>query len=253
MTTNVFCKKNNVLASDSRWSFKLRENGQVFAVAYVDDTGYDKIVYDEDTGYIFAGPGDVIERWRQWAMSPNQPVLKRPAVADDFAICMTDLETGEILMEHGQKVSDADCRTAGTGAKPAYDCWTVNKDARRAVQSATKHDHLSGGTVKFLIGANRSNNLDLTIPVGAVNECFLTKGMVMYVNSHQQPVPVAQAASSDPRIADVLKKAASGEVSAEAPSGYDPVVWTPTDEARLDSAIDARNARRAQRKAAAGG
>ncbi len=245
MTTNVFCKKSNVLASDSRWSYRIDDRlHTTLAVAYVDDTGYDKIAFDQDTGYIFAGPGPVIDRWRTWVLSPAQMLEKRPAVATDFSVCMVDSESGEILMEHGQKVRDEHCRTAGTGAKPAYDCWMVNSDAQRAVATAMTQDWWSGGQVKFLSGS-RKHNLNLTADFASIAQTFLAKGMVMYpASSSKRSVPLAQAANDDPRIQNLVDKVKSGQLSAEAPSGHDPVIWTPTDEARLDEALAKRAERR---------
>lgn len=250
MTTNVFCKKKNVLASDSRWSFRIDDKlSTTLVIAYVDDTGYDKIALDEDTGFIFAGPGHAIDRWRTWALSPNQALLPRPPVETDFAICMTDLESGDILMEHGQKISDEFCRTAGTGAFPAYECWKVNFDAKTAVESAKKVDLSSGGDVKFLSCGDRKHNLSFAASFDSIAAQFLHKGMVMYPASSHNAVPIAQAANDDPRVASLVSKVKSGQASAEAPSGLDPVVWTPADEARLDEALAARAARRAARKA----
>jgi hypothetical protein len=213
-------------------------------VAYVDDTGFDKMAFDEDTGYMFAGPGPVIDEWRKWALSPNQSLMKRPAVATHFAVCMTDLTTGEILLEHGQKVSDALCRMAGTGAQPAYECWAVNGDAQRAVVSATRKDPLSGGEVKFLSHAGSKHNLNFSVPFSSIKDQFLQKGMVMYIASSQAPIPIAEAAKNDPRIKQLVDQVDKGQSAAEAPSGYDPVIWTPADEARLDEALAKRAARR---------
>lgn len=244
MTTNVFCKKNNVLASDSRWSYRLDRDGipSTQAIAYVDDAGFDKIAFDEDTGFLFAGPGDVIEQWRKWVA---HPAVTRPAVALNFAICMTDLATGDILMEHGQKVVAEQCRAAGTGAKDAYDCWVVNGDARRAVASAIKFDRLSGGSVKFLNGSDRENNVDPSVDFSSVATEFLKRGMVMYpTSSSSKEVALAEAAKDDPRIAELVRKVAANQLAAEAPSGYDPVVWTPADEARLDEALALRAKKR---------
>jgi hypothetical protein len=220
--------------------------GVTQAVAYVDNTCYDKMAFDIDTGYMFAGPLDVIAKWREWALSPNQQVLPRPAVATDFAVCMTDLESGEIFMEHGQKVSDTFCRMAGTGAKPAYECWAVNQDARRAVVSAANIDVFSGGDVKFLMDRGTTHNLDFSVPVNSIRDEFLKRGMVMYI-ADRKPIPVQDAAQQDPRIKSLLDGVQKGQISAEAPSGRDPVVWTPGDEKRLDDALAERARRRAAR------
>lgn len=251
MTTNIFCKGNNTLASDSRWSFLVRDGERLVsttAIGYIDNTGYDKIVYDEDTGFVFAGNGPLIDQWRQWVLNGNV-LTPRPPVATDFAVCMTDLENSNIIFDHGQKVRHDDCRTAGTGAHPAYDCWNVNKDAKRAVISASAVDPMSGGEVKYLVGSSRQHNLDFSTSFDSIAEQFLQKGMVMYMNS-QIPIPLDKAAVNDPRIEHLRNNVAKGAITAVAPSGYDPVVWTPSDEARLDAALAERAARRQARKTA---
>ncbi len=255
MTTNVFCKKTNTLASDSRWSVKVTDKvagtevGSTYAIVYVDDTGYDKICYDEDTGYIFAGTGPVIEKWKIWALSPNQALLTRPEVALGFSVCMTDLESSDIFYEHGQQVRDAECRMAGTGAKPAYDCWAQHGNAKKAVESAVGKDFFSGGQVKFLSGTDKSHNLSFSTDFSLTSSQLLKKGMVMYPVTSQISVPLNQAAISDPRIASLVDQIQKNQISAEAPSGFDPVVWTPSDEARLDEALAKRAQRRLAKKA----
>lgn len=210
------------------------------AVAFVDDTGYDKIAHNQDTGYVFAGPGEVIDKWRNWVLAVNQAVLPRPQVATDFAICMTDLESGEIIFEHGQKVRDTLCRMAGTGAKAAYECWSVNSDAKKAVATASLADVFSGGEVKYLNGLSKSHNLNFLTPFSSIKDEFLKKGMVMYLGTHDKPIPLTQAAQNDPRIKELVDNVRSGKASAEAPSGLDPVIWTPADIKRLDDALALR-------------
>lgn len=241
MTTNAYDKSKVMLATDSRWSFREVTDGirsSVF-VAFIDDTGFDKIASDDECAYMFAGPGPLIDQWKKWVVSPNQAILPRPPVATDFAICAVDMESGNIWFEHGQKVSDSDCRFAGTGAKHAYDCWSVNRDVRRSIASATNGDHLSGGTVMHFCCRTRETNLQAQIDFASITNLFLEKGMVMYPAT-KAPLPIREAAQNDPRIASFVEEIRRGQVSAEAPSGYDPVVWTPADEARLDEAIAQR-------------
>jgi len=253
MTTNVFDKARNVLASDSRWSFQLRDGHFSHSpdrnvIPCVDNTGYDKITFDEDSGYLFAGDGQVIEQWKRWVAAPLQCVLPRPPTAQGFAVCITDLKTGEIRFEHGQRISDTDSRFAGTGSEPAYECWKVNRDAERSIVSACSLDVYSGGQVKFLHGRETiHHNLQTATPFSAINALFLTQGMVIYMNENQgqTAIPIDRAAQQDPRIKDLVERVKVGAVSATAPSGFDPVVWTPADHARLDQALEDRAKKRA--------
>lgn len=238
MTTNVYDRDKNVLTTDSRWSYRPISDGvpSTQVVAYVDDTGFDKIAFDDVAVFMFAGPGDLIDRWKSFVCSKNKVLLKRPEVARTFAICMILRGSGEIAMEHGQKIKGTGFRFAGTGAEPAYECWNSNRDPKKAVESATAKDPLSGGKVKFFQRHDGDNNLDTEVDFSSVAEQFLVKGMVMYT-AQSTSIPLAQAALTDPRVAELVSKVKMGGVSAEAPSGYDPVVWTPEDEQRLDDAL----------------
>ncbi len=67
----------------------------------------------------------------------------------------------------------------------------------------------------------------------------------MNQNQGQTAIPIGQAAQQDPRIKDLVERVKVGAVSATALSGFDPVVWTPADHARLDQALEDRAKRRA--------
>ena len=243
MTTNVSCIKGNTLASDSRWSFEIFDGSVVFAVAYVDNTGYDKISFDIDSGYIFAGHSELIDQWKKWvATDQTDP---RPPVARDFAVCVTTLSDGSIFFEHGQLVQDENCRMAGTGAEGAYDCWSIHQDAKKAVESAKVSDIFSGGDVKYLHGEAKDHNLNLPALFTAIKNEFLKKGMVMYTNPQSKAIPIDEACANDSRIQTVRDNVANGSLAAKAPNGRDPVIWTPADEARLDKALLERAQRRA--------
>jgi hypothetical protein len=236
MTTNVYDYAAKQLASDSRWSFSLKDGGFLYAVVYVDNTGFEKIEYQPDYSYLFAGRSDLIDEWKKWARSPNKILIPRPPVIDDFALCIIHSETGEIKFEHGQKIVGSDHRFAGTGAHPAYYCWLKNKCSQKAVESASSVDIFSGGEVKYLSLEQKQHNLNQITSHESINEITLRKGMVMSLPV-TQPVPLHEAAEKDPRVKDFTTKIANGEVSAEAPSGRDKIVWTDSDVKRLDDAL----------------
>ena len=66
----------------------------------------------------------------------------------------------------------------------------------------------------------------------------------MYTSSGTKATPILEAAKEDPRVQELVEAVRKGQISAEAPSGYDPVVWTPADEARLDAALAKRSEKR---------
>jgi hypothetical protein len=240
MTTNVFDKSAAVLASDTRWSYRLVQDGPIkstVALLYVDDTGFEKIEFQPDYSYIFAGPSDLIDRWKKWINSPTRSVVPSPGYANDFALCIIDMSTGDVFDEHGQRIRDAMYRFAGTGAEPAHNCWKQFKDPRKAVRSATDGDIYSGGEVKYLNLTDSTNNLDTSGTIESIKQSTLKRGMVMYTSGNNAPMPIDEAAANDPRIKDLVTKIAKGEAIAEAPCGLDTVVWTDTDVSRLNASL----------------
>jgi hypothetical protein len=236
MTTNVYDQAKNVVATDSRWSYSVKGKTGLDLpdiTGFVDDTGFDKIVFDDTAAFMFAGPGELISLWRD-AILQRSLGRSRPGVARNFAICMVRRADGEVVHEHGQKIAGALFRFAGTGAEPAYECWKQNQDPRKAVLSAQLKDRASGGDVRYLERDTWSHNLDFSKPFAVIAEKFLEKGRIMYTN---QSIPVAEAVKTDPRAQEFVGRVKAGTIQAEAPSGYDPVIWTPDDEARLDKAL----------------
>ncbi len=240
MTTNVVDTASSMLASDSRWSFPVHSlgGGSLHALIYVDDAEFDKIEVGPEYSFIFAGDSGLMEAWKAWHRDPNRLVVQRPAVGVNFSLCLIDMAKKEIKFEHGQRISGSDHRFAGTGALPAYECWIVNKSATRAVDSACKRDIWSGGAVKYLDLNTRKHNVVQANVCKSINRVAEQKGMVIIMGqSASKAVPVADAAASDPLVREALKKVSSGSVAAQAPAGHDPIVWTDTDVARLDAAL----------------
>ena len=239
MTTNVFDVKAAIIASDSRWSFTLKDGAALRAVVYADDTGFDKMVFGEGVCALFAGRSNLISLWKDWIRSNNKVVLRRPITEENFSMCVVSATDGKLIFEHGQKITDDHYRFAGTGAKPAHTCWLTNKDAIRAVQSAALNDHYSGGEVKYFKVNTQDHNISSTGQYSAINEAIFKRGIVMYPTYEGKKVSIQDAASKDPQIGELMKKIASGDAVAEAPSGHDPVIWTETDIKRLDNSLEA--------------
>lgn len=238
MTTNVFDVKAATVASDSRWSYTIKEGDVLRAVVYADDTGFDKMVEGEGVCALFAGNSKLIDLWKDWIRSPNKVVMRRPHTEDNFSMCVVNSATGALIFEHGQKIIDDSYRFAGTGAKPAHTCWLANKDARLAVKSAARDDYYSGGEVKYFNAATKEHNVGEPGEFKLINEAILKRGIVMYPTYSGKTVTIDEAAKADPAIRELTRKIASGNAAAEAPSGHDPVVWTETDIKRLDTALE---------------
>ena len=236
MTTNVVDTAACILASDSRWSFPvLSMTGNTHAWIYVDDADFDKIEVGKDYSFIFAGSSTLMEEWKTWH---RQPLMSRPRVEDGFSLCFVNMATRNVEFEHGQRIVGSDHRFAGTGAYYAYQCWIINKSAKKAVESAYRDDILSGGTVKYLDLNTKNNNINAANVSKSINQKAAEKGLVMYMNqSAPKGIPLAAAAAGDPLVKEALKKVASGSVAAQAPAGQDKIVWTDLDIQKLDAAL----------------
>ena len=91
--------------------------------------------------------------------------------------------------------------------------------------------------MKFFDLRNRANNLANPDRYESIREHALTKGMVMFASDPAKPVPIQEALKDDPRINDVLKKIANGEVTMTAPSAAAENEWTDADRQRLDEVL----------------
>jgi hypothetical protein len=125
---------------------------------------------------------------------------------------------------------------AGSGAWPAYTCWSRNKDALKAVESAKLADRYSGGNVKFLKLDTCDQNLNRPDDFESIKDELLTRGMVMYFQNPPH-VSVKEAAANDKVLADALEKVASGQVSLTAPCPSAANAWSPQQLDSLDEVL----------------
>jgi hypothetical protein len=237
MTTNVLDIRGGMAATDSRWSYTLKDGDRFIGIVYADNTGFDKVVIGEGACAMFAGCSKLISQWKHWISSPHKVVLRRPHVQEGFSMCVINAKAGTIVFEHGQKISDDAYRFAGTGAIPAHECWLTHRDAIKAVGSAAVKDQYSGGEVKYLKVKSQEHNV---IPDGkfeAINEAIIERGIVMYQAYEGKKVSIQDAAETDEQVRALMNRIATGEASAQAPGGHDPVVWTESDVKRLDDAL----------------
>lgn len=228
MTTNVLDLRNNMAASDSRWSSRV---GPFFF--YVDDTGFDKMIARGYVVFVFAGDARLIQEWKDWAVNlPNNADVLPDYERDgrSIAVTLTNMDTGELMFEREQ-IGNEEARFAGSGAVHACDCWNRNFDPIKAVQSAMYIDLCSGGEVKFF-GFDRQTNVQNCTRIEALGQKLLDMGYVMRTDGKSVVVPIRDAAANDPEVAKVIGGVMSGEHPLVAPceSMYKP--WT-QDEKRL--------------------
>lgn len=231
MTTNVLDINSGMLASDSRWSFDMPT-----FVAFVDDTGFDKIVVHKHLGFMFAGNSLLIQAWKSWLAANPAAEDVLPEVESDegsIALSITDLERRTVLFEHGQNIQHPLARFAGTGARHAFLCWNANGCATTAVESAKIVDSYSGGQVKFLRCLDKQHNLDSSASVESIGRGFLEKGMIMYKGSAGGVIPVKDAAANDPAVAKLRQEIVAGKAVASAPCDAMFNPWAASEKSKL--------------------
>jgi len=237
MTTNVNDITAAKLATDSRWSVHIPGH----AICYIDDTGFDKIYVDSNMNFAcsFAGNSILIALWKDWLatdMSTPQPPVFYNNVG--VSICLMD-KTGMPLFFAGQDIQHQDDGSlfAGSGARPAYECWKINKCAETAVNSAKKLDHFSGGSVVSTDFTYGTHNVRNSKTLGDVNAIFTEKGLVMYLNSNQNTVEFKTAAASDPKLQELARDLSAGSAQLTAP--YDAMYqdWSPEHKEGLANAL----------------
>lgn len=130
--------------------------------------------------------------------------------------------------------------------------WAINKDPVKAVNTAMSKDGdyvYSGGEIKFLNCNTKETNINTNADFLDIKRSILEKGMVRYMTNDSKPLITLQEASkSDLIIKDIVEKITIGSITANAPSGSDPVIWTIEDENRLDEAFAKRAKKRLSSK-----
>jgi hypothetical protein len=240
MTTNVFDGQRGVIATDSRWSMPWGSH----RIIYVDDSQYDKIELFSSVAFVFAGKGVRIQAWKDWIRSGGGQSTK-PTVAE-MSICIVETSNKSVLFKQGEDISKDGALFAGTGARPAFQCWQTNGDAKRSVESAKLVDHFTGGEVKFFDCTSRQHNLFFPVTkadIGSVCRAIEERGIVMDISSTapasivRPPFKLSDLAANDAMRKEVSEKIASGELTPEAPCDAMHNEWTEDQKARLDSAL----------------
>lgn len=238
MTTNAIDRMNKIVASDSRWSVVIDAN----RLAYVDDTGFDKLSNRQFHAMVFAGDGVLIERWKNWFAQPELDIDNMPPVQR--------LENNVLLTLCASLVAKPDCAVmfhsgwwlhhrehasfSGSGATFACDCYMVNGCGRTAISSAAARDPATGGALKFIELASETNNLSdsgATLQ-DAINQ-LQQRGFVMDTNNGS----VTSIRDIQASTTEVLRALASGERSVTAPTGLPTRVWTEHQKDAFKSAL----------------
>ncbi|GBQ38867.1 hypothetical protein [Komagataeibacter europaeus] len=241
MTTNVIDLDAGQLACDTRWSV----DGPGFIV-FVDDTGFEKISVVGNWAFVFAGNGALIEAWKRWLGSDPTTRGKIPPVSvgtgantNSIALHIANITTSKLEFFHGTaRQYGEEAYFAGSGGLYAYNCWSANRDAIKAVATAQQSDRYSGGSTRYLAFSDRTNNLNETATLHDTAVALKTKGKVMYSDPKAKEIPVVQAAANDAKVQQVLDQVSSGALAPSAPCEAMYREWAPQEVEELHTVLD---------------
>ena len=233
-----------MLSTDSRWS---SDNGDW--MAFVDDTGYDKVAYTPQVAFLFAGDMPPIELWKQYVAGgmkkgtkPAYPLAWIPG--NRISIIQVALADGRVMFKSHNFVNSSfgastKALFAGTGADAAKICWDEKKCATTAVATAITKDCRSGGTVVYLDRKTRKNNITNSATSASVQDQLKDRGFFMNVTQQQAPTSLKDAAndSTNPAAQAFAKAVLSGAAPLTAPFPGMDEPWAPEKFAELDAAL----------------
>ena len=247
MTTNVRDSAIGEFATDSRWSIDLRVKN-VNAILFVDDNFYSKIVGTSKRAYMFAGSSNVIDQWKTGIKSAEADpysVNWNTLPVNGMAISIVNLEDGSIAFEYGHEIRLPDERAAtvsfaGSGSVSACTCWQLNRDPRKAVESAKNCDLFTGGAVRYFEFSTRDNNLVIDLSLTELQNTFINEGMIMDMNlgPNSKPVPVKEVVTGYANLTAALESVRIGELSPTAPCDAVFNTWTDKQRNKLVAAMD---------------
>jgi hypothetical protein len=243
MTTNVICRAQHLLTSDSRWSIE-NFDGQPNLVAYVDDTGFDKLAVSPQFGMVFAGSALLIEAWKSWFAAPVLDLKNRPpakmyvnngTVLLSVTIGLVEKATSALIFSAGMFMSHRDVALfSGSGAQPAKDCYAANNCGLRAVTSAAVRDHFTGGETKFV--QLRTGSMNLSVMPGSKQDMINAMQQRGFVMDTKTKTVTAMSDWKSP-TSDAQRAISAGIQTLSAPTGLPPHVWTSQEEDDLDRAL----------------
>lgn len=250
MTTNVYDIAAGLLTSDSRWSCELENDW----IAFVDDTGCNKIVFDDELAMLFAGDLDIIEFWKCWIANGRKgtyPDVDDPMSGESISVIIIDISDGKVVFETDYLLksvatsSSIEAIYSGTGGPYAKDCWQENKCAKKAITTAICSDIFSGGSVLHFCRSSLATNVAPSIPSEDVINLLKGRGY-MQKNIGSQPISIKDAVknSFNQELQALANKVLSGGVKLSAPFPGMKQPWTNEKKSELKSVLDKYSSKR---------
>jgi len=239
MTTNVYDKLSGLLTSDARWSFEDAD-----WLVYVDDTDYDKIAFDAVLGFLFAGSILNIDVWKCWVEGGRIGPAPMGNL-DGTSIIIVNMANGDVeftsdYMLASQANGALEALYAGSGGPFAKDCWTINRCAKTAVETAKTKDFYSGGQIKYVDRQSTDNNVSNNVAHTQVNDVCKQRGFIMDLKKQDAPMLVKDAAN-DPSNAvaqSIAQKVMQGKAVMSAPFPGIRQPWTQEKKQELADVLD---------------
>mgnify|MGYP000044478885 FL=1 len=226
MTTNVFSiiPSHKIMACDSRWSYETDK-----FLYYIDDSGYDKIIFNGVIVAVFAGKANVIELFKKWISSGCKDTIPNP---NGISIIAYNTLTDEPFTRNHSFTYPSNKNPqvlfSGSGAFDAMRSWEKCNDCIKSVENACLTDVYTGGSVKFLNVLSLEHNiLNEQTQLSDLFDLLKERGFVMrkhakQLNTIAEPIKTAM---NDPEILKDVNVFSSGEASFEAPAPEAMIEW----------------------------
>lgn len=239
MTTNAIDRVQKVIACDSRWSMVVDQQH----LAFVDNTGFDKLSNREFHTMVFAGDAVLIDQWKSWFQAdvldltdtPPHQRLEGNQLMTLF-VSLVNKEDNSVIFHSGWWLHHREYASfSGSGATHAHDCYVTNGCAKRSIDTAGLNDPATGGDTKFVELSTNVHNLPaaqatLAHAVQQLNE----RGFVM--NTETKVItPIKDFRDS---TAEALRALAAGERSLTAPTGLPTKCWSEGQKEAFQNALN---------------
>ncbi|WP_044871969.1 hypothetical protein [Pseudomonas sp. LFM046] len=241
MTTNAIDRVKLQVTSDSRWSIPLPNANNPTHVAFIDDTGFEKISVSRYGAIVFAGDGLLISLWKTWfkqplpMVTPPPPTEREvaPGVWTDVNICLITT-AGRVLYDWGHCVTHGDsARFSGSGKFFARDCFAKNGCSMRAIDTAGVSDPFTGGTTRYVELHSGISNLTKDEATLQDAERMLNEGGSLMELATGIVTPLKDARDS---MADALHALQNGP-TLSAPTGHPSRKWSDDEKMALQAAL----------------
>lgn len=163
---------------------------------------------------------------------------------EGMSVCVVDVDDNKVLFSARQDIVKEGAYFTGSGSIHAATCWTANRCARRAIQTAKERDFYTGGEVKFFDIKTREHNLYAPlneVTINMVSKALQERGIVMELATNKGLQPpfkrLAEMAANDSELQDLSGKLANGELHPEAPCDGMISEWTDEQKTKLNTVL----------------